>query len=143
MAVVKNVILDPRIVPGGGAAEISISQALLKKSKTIEGVHQWPYRAVAAALEVIPRTLIDNCGSQSIRVLTALRSKHAASDKEGSGATSTWGIDGVKGEIADCQVTRVFDTFAVKSQTLKTAIESAALLLRIDDVVSGVSKKKE
>lgn len=123
---------------------MALSQALIKKSKLIEGVHQWPYRAVASALEVIPRTLIDNCGGQAIRVLTALRAKHAATEKAAPGDESKplWGIDGIKGEIVDMSKSRVLDTFAVKSQTLKTAIESAALLLRIDDVVSGVSKKK-
>jgi T-complex protein 1 subunit gamma len=30
---------------------------------------------------------------------------------------------------------------AVKNQILKTAIEASSLLLRIDDVVSGVKKK--
>ncbi|CEO96125.1 unnamed protein product (mitochondrion) [Plasmodiophora brassicae] len=148
MAVVKNAVLDPRVVPGGGAAEMAMSQALVKKSKSIEGVQQWPYRAVATALEVIPRTLIDNCGGQSIRVLTALRAKHAATEK-GADTTSPgtnnswWGIDGVKGQIVNVRESRVFDTFAVKSQTLKTAIESAAMLLRVDDIVSGISKKKE
>ncbi len=33
--------------------------------------------------------------------------------------------------------------YAVKAQTVKTAIEAACILLRVDDVVSGVSKKKE
>ena len=37
------------------------------------GVDQWPYRAVADALEVIPRTLIQNCGASTIRTITALR----------------------------------------------------------------------
>ena len=37
------------------------------------GVEQWPYRAVADALEVIPRTLIQNCGASTIRTITALR----------------------------------------------------------------------
>ena len=31
----------------------------------------------------------------------------------------------------------------VKSQTIKSAIESACLLLRVDDIVSGMSKKKQ
>lgn len=44
-----------------------------EKAKTITGVSQWPYRAVARALEVIPRTLIQNCGANPIRTLTALR----------------------------------------------------------------------
>ena len=48
-------------------------QKLNEKAKTIGGVHQWPYKAVATALEVIPRTLIQNCGGNSIRILTALR----------------------------------------------------------------------
>lgn len=52
---------------------ISCFQALNEKAKSITGVHQWPYRAVARALEVIPRTLIQNCGASTIRTLTALR----------------------------------------------------------------------
>jgi T-complex protein 1 subunit gamma len=34
----------------------------------------------------------------------------------------------------------IWEPFAVKSQTLKTAVESSCLLLRVDDIVSGVSK---
>jgi T-complex protein 1 subunit gamma len=36
----------------------------------------------------------------------------------------------------------VWDPFVVKTQTFKTAIESACLILRIDDVVSGTRKKQ-
>ena len=48
-------------------------KVLNEKAKHITGVQQWPYRAVSRALEVIPRTLIQNCGGQAIRTLTALR----------------------------------------------------------------------
>lgn len=37
----------------------------------------------------------------------------------------------------------VWEPVAVKNQILKTAIEASALLLRIDDVVSGVKKKEK
>jgi T-complex protein 1 subunit gamma len=37
----------------------------------------------------------------------------------------------------------VWETYAVKVQTLKTAIESACMLLRVDDIVSGISKKRQ
>lgn len=37
------------------------------------GVQQWPYKAVGKALEVIPCTLIQNCGASTIRILTQLR----------------------------------------------------------------------
>lgn len=33
----------------------------------------------------------------------------------------------------------VWEPLAVKSQTIKTAIESATMLLRIDDILSGLS----
>ena len=51
-------------------------KVLNEKAKHITGVQQWPYRAVSRALEVIPRTLIQNCGGQAIRTLTALRVRH-------------------------------------------------------------------
>lgn len=51
----------------------------MEKSKSIQGVTQWPYKTVAQALEIIPRTLAQNCGANTIRTLTALRAKHASS----------------------------------------------------------------
>jgi len=138
MNVARNVVVDPRLVPGGGAIEMAISQALVEKSKSIEGVEQWPYRAVAQALEVIPRTLTQNCGANVVRVLTDLRAKHATAPTE----NVTWGVDGIKGVIADMRDVGVWETYAVKSQTIKTAVEAACILLRVDDVVAGASKKK-
>lgn len=76
MQVCRNVLMDPQLVPGGGATEMAVSHALTERSKGMTGVEQWPYRAVAQALEVIPRTLIQNCGASTIRVLTSLRVRH-------------------------------------------------------------------
>jgi T-complex protein 1 subunit gamma len=135
--VAKNVILFPKLAPGGGASEMSISHALLEKSKSIEGVHQWPYRAISLAFEVIPRTLDQNCGAKTVRVLTELRAKHAVSPLE----NSIWGINGDTGLIANMKELGILDSFAVKAQTIKTSIEAACLLLRVDDIVSGISKK--
>lgn len=134
MHVARNVMVDPRLVPGGGAAEMALSHALEQKSKSVTGVIQWPYKAVARALEVIPKTLIQNCGTNAIRTLTALRAKHA------EGGNSSWGIDGETGVIADMKDVGVWDCYSVKAQTFKTAIETAMLLLRIDDIVSGTKK---
>jgi chaperonin GroEL (HSP60 family) len=46
---------------------------LSNKAKSLSGVEQWPYKAVAEALEVIPRTLVQNCGGNAIKTLTQLR----------------------------------------------------------------------
>lgn len=96
---------------------------------------QGPYRAVGQALEVIPRTLAQNCGANVIRTLTSLRAEHA--DK----GHSNFGIDGNTGKVVDMKELGVWDPFAVRLQTINTAVESACLLLRIDDIVSGLKKK--
>ncbi|KAK2718158.1 hypothetical protein QYM36_005463 [Artemia franciscana] len=129
----RNVLLEPRLCPGGGATEMALSQALTEKSKSVAGVMQWPYRAVAQALEIIPCTLAQNCGAQVIRVLTALRARHA------NGETSM-GINSETGEIVNMNELKIWDPLAVKLQVFKTAVETAILLLRIDDIVSGTKK---
>ncbi|KAF4301595.1 putative t-complex protein 1 subunit gamma protein [Botryosphaeria dothidea] len=136
MGVARNVIWNPRLCPGGGATEMAIAVGLEKKAKSIEGIAQWPYRAVAEAMEVIPRTLIQNSGSSPIRVLTQLRAKHADS------AGSTWGIDGDAGKLVDMKEYGVWEPMAVKEQSIKTAIESACLLLRVDDIVAAKAAKQ-
>jgi len=135
ISVARNIIFDPRLCPGGGATEMSIATKLMEKSKTIPGVEQYPYHSVAIALEVIPRTLIQNCGADIVRTLTSLRAKHA------SGNNNTWGIDGEKGTIVDMTKYGIWEPYLVKVQTIKTAVEAACMLLRIDDIVSGISKK--
>ncbi|KAG8907285.1 T-complex protein 1 subunit gamma, partial [Tulasnella sp. 417] len=99
-------------------------------ARTIEGVEGWPYRAVADAMEVIPRTLIQNAGGNSIRVLTELRAKHANGE-------SSWGINGETGKVVDMKSYGLYESAAVKVQTLKTSIEAARMLLRVDDIVQA------
>eukprot|EP00178_Gracilaria_changii_P003037 TRINITY_DN1443_c0_g1_i1.p1 TRINITY_DN1443_c0_g1~~TRINITY_DN1443_c0_g1_i1.p1 ORF type:complete len:544 (+),score=105.03 TRINITY_DN1443_c0_g1_i1:305-1936(+) len=140
MSVARNIFMNSKMVPGGGAIEMAVANRLQTKSKTITGVSQYPYRAVAEALEVIPRTLIENCGGNVIRVLTALRAKHSETE---SGESKFWGIDGLKGVATDMRKLGVWEPLVVKTQTMKTAVEAAAMLLRIDDIVSGLSKKKD
>lgn len=135
--VTRNVLLEPKLMAGGGASEMAIAHALMEKSKELTDVDQWPYKAVARALEVIPRTLIQNCGGSSIRTLTALRAKHATPK------SWTWGVNGETGAIVDMNEYGVWDPISVKLQTYKTAIETAMLLLRIDDIVSGTKKQIE
>ena len=86
MQVIRNVVLEPRLLPGGGAAEMAVSRALRAAADAATGVDSYPLRAVADAMEVIPRILATNCGAKVVRVLTELRAKQQT---EGP----TWGID--------------------------------------------------
>jgi len=133
MCVCRNILLDPFVVPGGGAVEMAVGKILSDKGEA------GPYRSVASSLEVIPRTLIQNCGGDMVRGITALRAKHAQTDSD----NRTWGIDGESGKLIDMNELNVWEPLTVKMQAYKTAIETAVLLLRIDSIVSGTKKKEK
>jgi T-complex protein 1 subunit gamma len=135
MGVARNVVFNPRLCPGGGATEMAVAVGLGATAKTVEGVAQWPYKAVAEAMEVIPRTLVQNSGASPIKVLTELRAKHA-----GEGGSS-WGVDGDAGKAVDMKEYGVWEPVAVKMQSVKTAVESACLLLRVDDICAAKQAK--
>ncbi|TKA68217.1 T-complex protein 1 subunit gamma [Friedmanniomyces simplex] len=137
MSVARNVLFHPFLSPGGGATEMAISVRLAQKAKAVEGVQQWPYRAIAESLEVIPRTLIQSAGASPIRLLTQLRAKHA----ECMTGLCSWGIDGEAGKVVDMKELGVWEPQAIKLQSVKTAVESACLLLRVDDIVGAKSAK--
>lgn len=136
MAVARNVVFNPTLAPGGGATEMAISVGLHAKARSVTGVEGWPFRAVADAMEVIPRTLVQNAGGNAIRVLTELRAKHANGEH-------SWGIDGNTGKIVDMKSYGLYESASVKVQILKTAIEAARVLLRVDDVVQATRKDRE
>ncbi|GMH68013.1 hypothetical protein TrVE_jg6046 [Triparma verrucosa] len=138
MQVVRNVVFEPKLLLGGGCTEMAVAVALSREGQKVEGVMQWPFQAVGEAMEVIPRTLASNCGVSVVRAITKLRAKHAAAFD--AGEKCTFGVNGLSGEICDMTETGLYEPYAVKIQTIKTSIESAAMILRIDDVVSGTSR---
>merc|ERR1719230_1322251 len=93
--VARNIFLKPKLVPGGGAVEMEVAHLLMEKGKSMSGVLQWPYRALAASLEVVPRTLANNCGANPIRTLTQLKAKHATP------GNASWGVNGLTGKVED------------------------------------------
>lgn len=108
MGVAKNLFSEPKLVPGGGATEMELSKRLLEKAQEIEGLQQKPFKAIAYALEAIPRTLALNCGANVVRLLTELRAKHHEEDG------ACWGIDGNKGVLADMNEVGIWEPLAVK-----------------------------
>lgn len=136
MSVARNVVFNPMLAPGGGATEMAISVGLQAKARSIVGVEGWPFRAVADAMEIIPRTLVQNSGGNAIRVLTELRAKHANGE-------NSWGVNGETGKIVEMKEYGLYESASVKVQILKTAIEAARMLLRVDDVVQAVRKERD
>lgn len=78
----------------GGEYKPDINVGLHAQARSVTGVEGWPFRAIANAMEVIPRTLVQNSGGNAIRVLTELIAKHANGEH-------AWGVDGEMGKIVD------------------------------------------
>lgn len=43
MGVARNVVADPRLVPGGGAAEMAVSRGLRDRSEAVQGERLLPW----------------------------------------------------------------------------------------------------
>ncbi|KII61080.1 T-complex protein 1 subunit gamma [Thelohanellus kitauei] len=137
MNAARNIKLDPRVVSGGGAFEIAVSLELEKRAKSIGSIERCGYEIAARALEVIPRTLIQNCGENQIRVLTELKSRQVTEN------CHNLGVDGLTGKIVNMVDNMVLDCISVKIQVLKVAFEVCMMLLKIDDIISGSKKPSE
>jgi len=135
LCVVRDVVVQPEVVAGGGAAEAEVSRMVRGYAQKLKGKEQLAVLAYAEALEVIPLTLAENAGMDPIDSLMEIRSKHQAKQ-------TRVGIDPYKGKVSDLAKLDVYEPLAVKVQALKSAGEAAAMILRIDDIIAA-SKSKE
>ena len=135
LSVVSDVIENNKIVPGGGAIEIEMAKELRKYATKVGGREQLAVEAFADAVEVIPRTLAENAGLEPIDILVELRSVHDKADGK------NMGINVFTGKLQDSIANGVIEPIMVKEQAIKSASESAALILRIDDVITAKAPK--
>ena len=135
--VVSDIFELPKMVPGGGAIEMEMAKAVRAYARQVGGREQLAIEAFADALEVIPKTLAENAGHDVIDTMVALRAAH---EKEDGFAM---GVNVYEGGIADMLEKGVLEPMAVKMQVIKSAVEVASMILRIDDVVAASPHKEE
>jgi archaeal chaperonin len=128
--VLKDFVVRPAIVVGGGSAEAAIAKKVREKATSIAGREQIVVQKFANALEEIPLTIARNAGMDAIDTLTQLRSGHALSN----GKASSCGVDAMERKVQDMPQS-VIEPAIVKEQVLKTAVEVTNLLVRVDDVL--------
>jgi len=129
LMVVKDVMLNPSIVAGGGAPETYAATKLRSWAKSLIGREQLAAEKFADALESIPLTLSENAGMDPIDTMTYLRSRQQKGEK--------WtGIDVMKGKISNMKSSDIIEPLAVKLQIVSAAAEAACMILRIDDVIA-------
>ncbi len=127
--VVAAALQDGKIIPGGGAAAIEIAMKLREYSQSVGGREQLAIEKFAEAIEIIPRTLSENAGLDSIGILISLKKEHADGKKNA-------GVDVVKGKPIDMLDLGVIEPIRVGKQAIDSATDAAVMILRIDDVIA-------
>jgi len=123
-----------KIVGGAGSTEIELSRNLRHFANSLSGREQLAVQAFADSVEVIPKTLAENAGLDSINILTELKAMHDKGNK--------WaGIDVFSGKVVDSWKANVIEPLKIKIQAVKSASESAIMILRIDDVIASTGGK--
>lgn len=112
---VTNAIEDKFIVPGAGAFELAISDALNTYKETVKGKARLGVAAFADAMLVIPKTLAQNAGHDQQSVLVELHDAYAAGGKK------LVGVDLKTGGALYPLEHGIIDNYRVKRQIIHSA----------------------
>ena len=129
LGVVAATIEEGKVLIGGGACEIDLVKGLRDYGESVSGREQLAILKYAEALEVIPRTLIENAGLDTINLIADLKAAHEDSP--------FIGINVFTGEVVDMKEAGVIEPLRVKIQALQSAGEASEMILRIDDMIAA------
>ncbi|KAI5815458.1 chaperonin Cpn60/TCP-1 family [Pyronema omphalodes] len=127
LCVIRCLVKKKALIAGGGAPEIEVSRQLMKEAQKLSGTEAVCWQAFAEALEIIPTTLAENAGLNSIRVVTELRNRHQ------NGEISC-GVSVRKGAVTNIVDENVLQPLLVSTSAIELAAETVKMILRIDDI---------
>lgn len=127
LCVIRCLVKKKALIAGGGAPEIEVSRSLMKEASGLTGTESVCWQAFAEALEVIPTTLAENAGLNSIRVVTELRNRHQKGE-------ISCGVSVRKGAVTNIVDENVLQPLLVSTSAIELAAETVKMILRIDDI---------
>ncbi|XP_004684959.1 PREDICTED: T-complex protein 1 subunit zeta-2 isoform X2 [Condylura cristata] len=133
---IKNAIEDGCVVPGAGAVEVAIAEALVTYKHSIQGRARLGVQAFADALLIIPKVLAQNSGYDLQETLVKVQAEHLESKQP-------VGIDLNTGEPMIAAEAGVWDNYCVKKQLLHSCTVIATNILLVDEIMrAGMSSLK-
>ncbi|KAK2115761.1 T-complex protein 1 subunit zeta [Saguinus oedipus] len=133
---VKNAIDDGCVVPGAGAVEVAMAEALMKYKSSVKGRAQLGVQAFADALLIIPKVLAQNSGFDLQETLVKIQAEHSESGQ-------LVGVDLNTGEPMVAAEVGLWDNYCVKKQLLHSCTVIATNLLLVDEIMrAGMSSLK-
>ena len=112
------------LIAGGGAPEITIANTLSTASRSLAGTEAICWKAFVDAMEVIPTTLAENAGLNSIKVVTDLRHRHDLGEKNAGVSIRSGGVKG------NMQEENVLQPLLVSTSAVELAAETVKMILR-------------
>ncbi|OII78143.1 TCP-1 CPN60 chaperonin family protein [Cryptosporidium andersoni] len=128
LCVIRSIIKEEALVPGGGACESQIFIELSHWANSLAGIKQLCINAYAQAFEIIPYTLAENAGLNPIEIVTELRNKHAAGEIYS-------GINIRKATVSDILKENVLQPLLINLSAVRLATETVMMILKIDDII--------
>ncbi|NLK51513.1 MAG: chaperonin [Syntrophomonadaceae bacterium] len=121
------------LVPGGGAIELALARQIAQVRGEVRGMAAWGIDCLVEALKRPFAQIVSNAGFNPLEKLGDVMAAQAETGKD------TLAIDCETGEVRDMQEIGVVDPALVKHYALKTAVEVAEAILRINTII----KKRE
>ncbi|RHZ47734.1 T-complex protein 1 subunit delta [Aspergillus turcosus] len=128
LCVIRCLVKRRALIAGGGAPEIEVAHSLAKRARELAGTEAICWKAFADAMEVIPTTLAENAGLNSIKVVTELRHRHAQG-QHNAGVSIRSG--GVRDDITE---ENILQPLLVSTSAIELAAETVKMIMRIDDI---------
>lgn len=128
LCVIRCLVKKKALIAGGGAPEIEIAAQLSKQARSLTGTEAICWKAFADALEIIPTTLAENAGLNSIKVVTDLRHRHEMGEKNAGVSIRSGGVN------TNIAKENVLQPLLVSTSAIELAAETVKMILRIDDI---------
>lgn len=127
LCVIRCLVKEKALISGGGSPEVEVSRTLMRESRALSGTEAFCWKEFAEALEVVPVTLAENAGLNSVEVVTELRNRHEEGQKHA-------GVSIKRGTITNIADENVLQPVLVNTSAITLAAECVKSILRIDDI---------
>ena len=136
LCVLTTLVKDPRMVHGGGCAEMAMAVAVDELAARTPGKSALAVEAYARALRSLPATIADNAGLDSAELVSQLRAAHSKGQHR-------HGIDVFAARVGEMSELGVLDAFRVKENFVLAATDAAEMILRVDDIVKCAPRPRD
>lgn len=133
LKVTRNILHNPRLVPGGGCVEMNIHRRLVDcedgSGEKCEDGELLVLRGLRNSIKAIPSILLKNSGVYNPHKQLLVLEEEVKKNKY-------CGIDGVSGDIVDVRNV-ILEPITIKKQAFVSAFQSVIQLLRVDGILES------